>query len=225
MSSNTDESDRSHRPTSRIIDAYEMNLEARRQYLKAKGSGEAAQDAAHTNLHQTAMTYFEALRYLLATTDNVSEYWEGDDVFLWSEQQYVRVDEDSELETTDDGTVVDKESGCLVDQQSGILVDPRAGSPVLEEVDVTGLQHLESWFDESRVERREISDVFGTRVVTEERPQRLAPDVLFRVCRGLDEAAKELGVLTKSEESVPRTEIDDDLMEELEEWRAENVPE
>lgn len=223
MSSNTDDSERSHRPTSRIIDAYEMNLEARRQYLQAKGSGDAAQDAAHTNLHQTAMTYFEALRYLLATTDVVSEYWEGDAVFLWSEQQYVHVDEDAELESTDDGMVVDTGSGCLVDQQTGILLDPRSGSPVLEEVDVTGLGHLESWFDESRVERREISDAFGTRIVTEERPQRLAPDVLFRVCRGLDEAAKELGVLTESTESTARTEITKEKLKEVEEWRDQNL--
>jgi len=60
---------------------------------------------------------------------------------------------------------------------------------------------------------------------TRERPAILAvdPEQLVDVIRELEDIADELGFSATIEESTPRVEINDELVEEVEEWRQNNL--
>lgn len=60
---------------------------------------------------------------------------------------------------------------------------------------------------------------------TVQKPAILAvdPEKLVDVVRRLEDIADELGFTATTTESTHRTEIDDDLMEEVEKWRKENL--
>lgn len=65
----------------------------------------------------------------------------------------------------------------------------------------------------------------NSNTVTEERPAILTvdPERLIDVIRNLDDIADELGFSATIEESTPRVEINNELIEEVEEWRQNNL--
>lgn len=65
----------------------------------------------------------------------------------------------------------------------------------------------------------------GMEQVTKHVPRLLDPDDYRRALRVLDEARRKLGFTPKPTESTPRTEITEEMIEGIDEWRQENLPE
>jgi len=63
----------------------------------------------------------------------------------------------------------------------------------------------------------------GSRKSVQTRPGRVDPNVAVELSFALDDIATELGFAAAASESTHRTEIDDDLIEEVEEWRKQNL--
>jgi hypothetical protein len=182
-----------------ILEQHEKCMQARQEYLSAIGSnvGDDVKQLLHQRLEAAVKSYYEALFYNLANNSAVEEYWE--ETTLWSEEQ--------PAQTEDGKYVVDKETGAVV----------------YEEVEIEGLKKLKDMFGQTEVVQKEISDNFGTRTVSEEQHKPLPVKVLFRVARTLDEVADELGLLTTTDEKTHRSEITDDMIEEVDEWAEQNL--
>lgn len=183
----------------RILKEYENCLDARMEYLSTADSGvdDAIIDILHRRLNAAVKQYYEVLYYELSTKDSVEEYWENKT--LWTDTR------------------------PKTDENGNMLLDNETNQLVIEKYEVQGLKQLEDMFDRTELVQKEVSDVFGTRNVTEKKHKPLPVPVLFRVARLLDQAADDLGLLAEIKSSVHRTKITDDLIEEVEKWRAENL--
>jgi len=192
--SQSEQDDDGGRAARLILEQHEECLQARKEFLSAVGSdiGDDVQQILQIKLEGAVKSYYEALYYNLANNDAVEEYWE--ETTLWTDQQ---------PKTTEDGE---------------FILDSETNQVVYEQVEVQGLKQLQNMFGRTEMVQREISDNFGTRTVSEEQHKPLPVEVLFRVARTLDEAADELGLLTTTDEKTHRSEITDDMIEEVQEW-------
>jgi len=53
--------------------------------------------------------------------------------------------------------------------------------------------------------------------------QTVDPERIVELTRNLDDVRRELGFAANVDESTPRTEIDDELLDKVEQWRQQNV--
>lgn len=102
--------------------------------------------------------------------------------------------------------------------KNGKIVDYNA------EIDtITGFESLEELTARRTSEEKTVSDSFGTRTVQTSDRDLVDGHVLLGASQKLDDAANKLGFGPDIDESTPRTEIDEELMEKVEKWRQENL--
>ncbi|MCU4926912.1 hypothetical protein OB905_13135 [Halobacteria archaeon AArc-dxtr1] len=87
---------------------------------------------------------------------------------------------------------------------------------------MTGFDRLESLTNQPTDEVKEIEDCFGKREIHTQSRELVDGHVLLNASQKLDDAANKLGFGPDIDESTPRTEIDDELLKEVEEWRQKN---
>lgn len=88
---------------------------------------------------------------------------------------------------------------------------------------ITGFESLEELTAQRTSQEETISDSFGTRTVTVRDRDLVDGEILLGASQKLDDAANKLGFGPDIDESTPRTEIDDELMENVEKWRKANL--
>lgn len=166
-------------PGSEISKAYRDALAARRQWsgLAGRTRNDGLREAAHGDLHEAVMSWFEVLIPYLSTADGeVAQYWT--DAPLWP----------IEPARGDDGTLRRSEDGRDLYEWA------------------TGLNRLTAWVDETEVVTEQVG-TFKKRTVQREQPVRLSPDVLIRVARYLDAAAAKLDLLAEMTDASPKAKI------------------
>lgn len=211
--------------TTAIHRAYRECLAARNQWSGVNGRvyDEEVREELHADLNQAVMGWFEALYPYLSSQDGVSEYWE--DVDLWPtgvKQEKALICENCEARY--DPQKIDASRGC-----------PNCGSSLgwamlraydddgnVEYEYATGLKTLTEWTDKTEV-ITEKQGRYRPTTVKKVKPLRLPPENLLRAARLLDQAAEELGLLATVTAATPRTELTDEMVEEVEEWRQENL--
>jgi len=210
--------------TKELHKAYRDSLVARKRWVgvNSRVYDEDLRDELHADLHETTMGWFEALLPYLASNDAVEEEWE--DVRLWKkgvvhEPRLVCQSCETVYNPKDVESVVCP--NCESEfQRRDLPVTDENGTPVYEWV--TGLQTLTEWCDRTEVVQKKMGK-FKPKTKTEVRPLRLSPDNLLRIARLLDKCADDLGLLATVSSSTPRTELTDEMIEEVEEWRQENL--
>lgn len=197
-------------PTRTVHEAYRRCLDARKEYIRARRHNPELQNTAHKNLQDAVQEYFEALYELLTTEEAVEEYWGGsEDAYLWTKERYYITVGDERIPADD----LPKDKLAKIDLQE----DAEKG------VEYVGLRALDGEFSHTETVEKDVSVAYGAYKVSEERANLLPVATLFKAARLLNQAAKELHLLVNVEETTPRTEIDDELIEEWEEWRQQNI--
>jgi len=82
---------------------------------------------------------------------------------------------------------------------------------------------LDEWKTEFRTTQTELGGFVGGLSTTETKRQRVDMPKLKRAARELADVAEKLGALSTFDASTPRTEISGDLIEDIDEWRQENI--
>lgn len=211
--------------TTAIHRAYRECLAARNQWAGVNGRvyDDEVREELHADLNQAVMGWFEALYPYLSSQDGVSEYWE--DVELWR----VGVKQTKALvcqkcETRHDPETADPNLGC---KNCGaglgwVALPARNDDGDVEYEYATGLETLTEWTDKTEVVT-EKKGRYRPTTVQKVKPLRLPPEALIRAARLLDQAAEELGLLATVTAATPRTELTDDMIEGVEEWRQKNL--
>lgn len=186
------------RAARKILDAYEECLQVRQQWLSMHDNdvGDTMMELLHRRLNAAVKSYYEAMFYHLRNEDAVSEHWEERE--LWTKR---------EAKTTEDGRYVLDENN----------------QPVVVEQSVCGLKQLQGAFNQTEIKQETVKDAFGERTITREVNKKLPVEVLFDVSRVLDEAADEMGLLADVDAKSHRSEIPDELMEDVKKWEEENL--
>lgn len=87
---------------------------------------------------------------------------------------------------------------------------------------VTGFENLEHWNNsEKTINVRQPGLRRGA--TPQSVRSYMPPDIAIQISRQLDRAAKKLGFAAPIKESTPRTEINEELIEEVEKWRKQNL--
>lgn len=102
--------------------------------------------------------------------------------------------------------------------KNGAIVDYE---PVTETI--TGFESLEELTAQRTSQEKTISDSFGERTVQVRDRDLVDGEVLLGASQKLDDAANKLGFGPDVDESTPRTVIDDELMEDVDQWYQENL--
>jgi hypothetical protein len=96
--------------------------------------------------------------------------------------------------------------------------------PAAEIPDQDSVVYLEDFQGATKKVNRTVRERFGEpKQETQHIPKVLDPDDYHRTVRILDEARRKLGFTPTPTESAPRTEITDEMVEEVEEWRQQNL--
>jgi hypothetical protein len=217
---------KSHVPTRLVTAAQEKCHRARQQYLQSRYLDKSLSRATTLNFHLAVLEYYEELRPLREKSA-VEDFWT--DAVLFQRRVGTRL-VDSEgrplepAERHDDGSIVsvvyaDEDP----DEQAPMPVQSIGArwEPEIEEV--TGLDSLPQLANRTTTQEKEVSNSFGETSVQEETIEPLDGDVLLQISRTLDDAAEKLGFAPEAPDSKPRTELTDDLLEEVREWRQKKV--
>jgi hypothetical protein len=235
-------------PTRAIHEQYVAMQGSLQQYRTARDQGQAVQ-RAHGDLQRDVLTFYELLRPHLKAQDAVSDWWEGKlPVYKPSEPEYVPDPDDGRgiLQIQTARRVVDlteadwsqaradgpgeaslKDWHDALGLNGGVRVEGVAGLGdsvllTIQEYQL-GLRQMDDW--ETKYQRKQQSQggfMSDKRTETVER-QRIPADRLIRAARELSDVADRLGALSEFDVSGQRTEITDEQIERLEEWRQEQL--
>lgn len=147
-------------------------------------------------------------------------------------RKYLRVDQEKYWNTYiigyDDGAAIvlggyDGEPVNIDDLQVvGGLPTPAQAIDGTEEFSIEFFESFQGAVETRTVTRRER---FGEEEeVTEHVPKLLLPNDYRRALQILDEVRRKLGFTPTPTESTPRTEITQEMIDDVEEWRRENLP-
>lgn len=100
----------------------------------------------------------------------------------------------------------------------------RGESVIAQDWDESGVAQVEELLEETTTVQRDRPG-HGTAVEQAEVPliQQVDPLVLVNLTRKMDDLCKRLGFSPAVNESTPRTEIDEELVEEVERWRQKTL--
>lgn len=93
----------------------------------------------------------------------------------------------------------------------------------MEEEPKSGLESLQVLDGMTQSETRELETFRGKRTETVVKPTILPYQILKDIAGTLEDAAGKLGFNPTVEEQAPRTEIDDDLLDEVKRWQQNNL--
>ena len=211
-SSSYDEPRQFGTPGQLIIDGHTQMTGAQLQFVSAKSTGVRVEQARE-QFHDAVLSFFKLLQYKLETVDSVSKFWEDEPVMQWVPVRYSVDGDGKPANEIERGRPVDspRSDQYLRDGEGGVIL-------LRYEPHRTGLQHLQSWIGATEVQQTAVSDAFGNRVDRDETYRLLPEHLLFDCALALEKAADRLGLLARTDDSVPRTEITEDMIEEIEAW-------
>lgn len=232
-------------PTRAIHDAYLDMQRALKQYRIAADSGDtAAVDDAHGGVQETVLTLYELLRPHLKHNDAVTDYWDGEPPSYPRQNGHAPDPDDgkgvlSSQSRTDslspDGETAEQLDGIdtLADAHDvlGLNGDVRItgmipnGDTIVVQYDAyqLGLRQLDDWGTEFRTTQTTIGGFLGAEKRTETERVRVDMPKLKRAARELGDVAEKLGALSEFESTESRTEIPQELIEDVNKWRKANL--
>ncbi|WP_435067705.1 hypothetical protein [Haloplanus sp. C73] len=198
---------------SNIRRAYQQCLEARHLWLSVRNrtADDVPKEAAHSNLHESVLSWFEALvPYIAERPGEVKQLWES--APLWPEERLITEiwvcarghehDRDSDDVDLDAGEPC-PECDLPVEPQKREETDDE-GRPLYEWA--CGLKRLSAWQNKTQTQTVD-GGRWSASTKTVEVPQRLEPTVLMRAARYCDLAAEECGLLQESDRALPTGEL------------------
>lgn len=213
-SSNSDEPEsRSARvPRGKIEAAMEEVAEYRRDLVRAQQAGVGANERLLRGFHAAVVNYYLELRNY-RDWDAIEEEWAA--MRMWPAQRergisglYVERGLHFEVDETDEGVEVQ-----LTEAGEEKLADDEW---------VRGVDAIESWMDRTRVVKVDRPGL-GRGEAEQVEPAYMPPRILFAASFALDTIARELGVSIRKAEHTETTEIDRELVNEVNEWWKERV--
>lgn len=228
-------------PTRAIHEAYLDMHRALKSYRSASdaGGGEL-KNSAHGELQNAVLTCFQLLRPHLRHDLGSSDYWNGEApsyppgnrppepedgvaVLAWQthrNQAQLNGQSPEEIDTLREW----HDSVGLSDSLRLVGVTPTDyGALVTYHSYTMGLKHLDNWETTFREHTTDVGGMLAGKKTTTYSRNRVTIEKLTRAANELSEAANRLGALSQFDESAPRTEITDDLMEEVEAWRQRKL--
>lgn len=196
---------------SNIRQAYRRCLEARRRWLAVRNrtAEDVPREAAHSQLHESVLGWFEALvPYIAERPGEVKQLWES--APLWPEDPL----------TVDTWVCA---AGHVFDRDAADL-DPGGPCPECEmpvgpderpKTDdegrllyewACGLKRLSAWQNRTKKVRVD-GDRWNAESEVKEVPQRLDPAILMRAARYLDLAAEQCGLLQETDRALATGEL------------------
>lgn len=228
-------------PTRAIHEAYLDMQVALKRHRQASDAGEqAAIDAAHGDVQEAVLTFYELLRPHLKGNPAIDDYWEGEPPSYQGNGDVPTIDDGKGIlyvqrrtrQFTLNGTDVD-ELESLEDWHKavGLNDDVRVvgvhvdGEVALVQFDAyqLGLRGLDSWRTQMTSSRRELDGFMGGKTESTQHRTRVDMGRLRRAARELSDAAHDLKALSEFDAATPRTEISEELIEEVNEWRERNL--
>jgi len=236
-------------PTRAIHESYISMQAALQQFREAKdrGAGQGVQ-RAHGRLQQEVLTFYELLRPHLKHESAVEDWWQGKlpnyrhgetpdpeegrgILHVQTARRQVdmtELDEDALDDLPDDmGDWGLREWHEAAGLNGSVRVVGVAGlgDTVLLTVQQfqTGLRQLDSWETKYERETTKKGGFMADKTDETVKRQRIPSDRLTRAARELSDVADKLGALSDFNASGQRTSITDEQIDELEEWRRQNV--
>lgn len=231
-------------PTRAIHEAYLDMQRALKEYRRATDRGsQQARDRAHGEVQEAVLTLYEMLRPHIKHNSAVNEYWDG------QPPSYPPEDAPRETPDPDDGRGVlasqvhpqTYELNGTDPDELTTLRDWHDALGVADTVRLTGvsangeqvmvryqtyemgLRRLDDWQTEFDTVQSDLGGFMGGRSSQKTVRQRVPIEKLRRAARELSNVAEELGALSEFDASTPRTKITDELIEEVDEWREQNI--
>lgn len=230
-------------PTRAIHEAYLDMQRSLKAYREAKDQQhQAAIQQAHGELQQAVLTFYELLRPHIRHESGVSDYWDGelpnyngngqppdpDDgkgiIHVQTKRRVMelngQVPNNGQLETLEQWHDALDMNGRI--RLAGIVTEGTNAIVTVQEYQ-KGLRHLDDWETKYTRTVRRKSGFMSDKTETEVQRQRVPIDRLKRAARELSNVADKLGALSDFDASEPKTEISEEMIEDVEEWRQANL--
>lgn len=230
-------------PTRAIHEAYLDMQRALKGYRQATDGGSQVDiESAHGDVQETVLTLYELLRPHIKHNDGVNDYWDGQPPSYTGDGEpdpeegkgVLEVQRRKEsLQIPPDKTGEFSEADSLADwhefiglngtvRLTGVHVE---GNVALVAYDAyqLGLRELDNWQTEYKTTEDDLGGFLGGTTEKKTERDRVKISKLRRAARELSDVAEALGALSEFDASTPRTEITDDVIEEVEEWRQESL--
>lgn len=234
-------------PTRAIHEAYlDMQRSLKRHRQAVDAGNEAERDRSHGDVQETVLTFYDLLRPHIKHNNAVSDYWDGklpeykgDEApdpeegkaviqtqtgyeTLQLNREQIRQLED--VDTLREWHELLNLNGNV--RLRGAAVNESESGPVafvnVEKYQL-GLRNLDEWKTEIVTTQTTMGGFLGSTTKTKRERQRVAMPKLRRAAWELSDVAQELGALSEFDASTPRTEITEELKDEIEEWRQRNI--
>lgn len=229
-------------PTRAIHESYLDMQRALKAYREAKDAqNQHRMQDAHGDLQQSVLTFYELLRPHLKNESAVKDWWNGkppnynhngtppdpDDGkgVLQVQTENMTISLNGEVNPEKLSTLEDWHEAIGLNGTTRIVGIAGAGDGVFVKKHnyQLGLRHLDSWETKYKRVQKPKSGFMSHKTEETIEKQRIPIDRLRRAARELSEVAEKLGALSDFDASEPRTEISKELIEEVEEWRQNNI--
>lgn len=236
-----DNPDPSGIPTRALHEAYVDLQRALKRYRTAKDRGDQRDiDQAHGSVQESVLTFYELLRPYLKNEDAITSYWEGEPPRYKEDGQPPDIEDGKGILQTQRRTqVVNKPDGLTVEEtplrelhrQLDLNENVRIqsaidnGDTLLVTVESyqLGLRNLDEWETKYQPKTQDAGGFMKGVTTTQYRRARIDMQRLKRAARELSSVAEQLNALSKFDASKPRTDITDEMVEEVEQWRRANL--
>lgn len=235
-------------PTRAVHEAYLDMQRALKRYRTARDKGTPAQvDSAHGDVQESVLTFYELLRPHIKNNDAVKDYWEGelpsyngngtpdpeDGKGVLQVQQHrealdwedVPIDSNVKSEDLREADLQEWHDYLNLNgsvRLTGVMPNQN-GLFVSSQRYQIGMRQLDEWVTDFRTKQTELGGFLGSTKTEEKERVRKNISKLKRAARELSDIAEQLGALSEFDASTPRTKISDDLIEDVDEWRKQNI--
>lgn len=228
-------------PTRAIHEAYLDMHRALKDYRRAQDRGtQQSKQAAHGEVQETVLTIFEMLRPHLKNNNVVEDFWHGkpptythdqtppdpiDGVAILAVQTHTETTQLNGVQLDNLDDFADWDEVLKLPEQGRITgVSIQDGVVVYQyQLYEMGLRKLDDWQTETKTVQSELGGFMSGRNTSQTTKRRVPIDKLKRAGRELSNAAQKLGALSEFNKSVPRTEITQEMIDEVDEWRKQNI--
>lgn len=214
--SSSDEEIVSTAPIRTIHQAYRDTLQARSYYQRNVGT--QMESWALENLHDAVMDYFEVMRPLVSSMNATERYWEEEQ--LWPSEPVMH----------EVAYCAACGGHCPVGQLNDAPIEIGKPCPTCEQAPVKattapktdedghvvyhwveGLQSIDELRNQRDEQEHTYQDALGTHTTTTVTNTLLAPEHLTAIARTLDEALKELKLHAKTDDKLPKGQINNEF--------------